>query len=622
MFQLIILFVVTLILTALCMTDNNTVTVLKCCPRGEALALAVGDSTTCQPFSGEAIDDWIPFIYSPSRRVLSTEKTLPPNWTVKEASIPTCRNSVGVTVVTSHPANSPSFLLFDNGSIWLQEYVEVLDPGTFCVDHTVALVCLYDYAIATPVNNTGTDNNIPKNSDTGAPKKKVRIKKCCGDQAAYSETTSACIALPHNASFVAPSLASILPPGLLDNVTTVLSTGFPNCPGDELVIGGKLGDRDTSLKADGSLLFEKAGATLKPGDFCLEHVVEHLEDNANVFTCHSRLNAGLRNGRRVGDRESDIRFTLYPVGLILSVFFLAVTLITGCLLPGQHHVLHWRCQTSYVASLLIGDLLLAATQLTGDAQPSALCITVAVVMHYFFLSAFFWLNTMCFNIWWTFRDLRPASLDKSQEVYRMRFYGVYAWGCPFIIAGIAALIDNLPAEGYPSLIRPRFGHQRCWFYGDAEIFSYFFGPVGILMVVNLVLFAATARELTCGLWKREVVKSSTERTTLGRICLKLVVVMGLTWIADVISWAVGGPNYLWYFTDLINALQGVFIFAVVGCQPQVWAAVNRLWCWRVQQTGTTNMGHHLSSCSQGFPSLGDSTANSPSTKNVPLETMC
>jgi G protein-coupled receptor Mth (Methuselah protein) len=44
-----------------------------------------------------------------------------------------------------------------------------------------------------------------------------------------------------------------------------------------------------------------------------------------------------------------------------------------------------------------------------------------------------------------------------------------------------------------------------------EIFPYFFGPVGLLLLINLILFAATAHELTCGLWKREVVKSNTER---------------------------------------------------------------------------------------------------------------
>lgn len=51
--------------------------------------------------------------------------------------------------------------------------------------------------------------------------------------------------------------------------------------------------------------------------------------------------------------------------------------------------------------------------------------------------------------------------------------------------------------------------------------------------------------------------------------MKLVVVMGVTWVADVASWVFGGPDYIWLVTDLINALQGVFIFIVVGCQPQV-----------------------------------------------------
>lgn len=64
-----------------------------------------------------------------------------------------------------------------------------------------------------------------------------------------------------------------------------------------------------------------------------------------------------------------------------------------------------------------------------------------------------------------------------------------------------------------------------------------------------------------------------DSTTLGRICVKLVIVMGITWIADVISWAhgvwFGSTHILWIITDLINALQGVFIFIVIGCQPQV-----------------------------------------------------
>jgi G protein-coupled receptor Mth (Methuselah protein) len=59
--------------------------------------------------------------------------------------------------------------------------------------------------------------------------------------------------------------------------------------------------------------------------------------------------------------------------------------------------------------------------------------------------------------------------------------------------------------------------------------------------------------------------------------MKLVIVMGLTWVIDVLSWFIGGPDYLWYATDLINALQGLFIFIVVGCQPQVIAFPPRIY---------------------------------------------
>lgn len=56
--------------------------------------------------------------------------------------------------------------------------------------------------------------------------------------------------------------------------------------------------------------------------------------------------------------------------------------------------------------------------------------------------------------------------------------------------------------------------------------------------------------------------------------MKLVVVMGITWVTDVISWihvTLNGDRHpIWIVPDLINALHGVFIFIVVGCQPQVW----------------------------------------------------
>lgn len=67
-----------------------------------------------------------------------------------------------------------------------------------------------------------------------------------------------------------------------------------------------------------------------------------------------------------------------------------------------------------------------------------------------------------------YRDLRPASLDKGQEACRLRIYELYAWGGPLVISGIGAVLDNLPIDPMNphEFIRPRFGVNRCFFYGE------------------------------------------------------------------------------------------------------------------------------------------------------------
>lgn len=534
---------------ALLCVASGEVLVFRCCPEDEAL------DSEYRCVGVERDPFWAPVIYSPEDRQLLPPGTTPKTWRFLVSHPQVCNKP------HFYPSGTvpPPFFMLTNGSIIL-ESVASLQPGAFCVDPTGALACLSD------------DDSSTRPS----------VRKCCGPSALYSEKSESCAtAEEDDPIFEGWKMLS----------------GFPVCTETgNYAIGGKL-NTTYYLESDGRLIGSYRNLT--SSEYCLERLLELPDDSVHVFTCPAKPKPR---------SHSDIRFTLYPVLLFLSVFFLAVTLIATCLLPSTYHVLHWRCQSNHVACLLIGDFLLAITQLSGEALQGPACILIAIAMHFIFLAAFFWLNTMCFNIWWTFRDLRPASLDKGQENLRLRLYELYAWGCPLFIAGVAALLDHLPRG---SFIGPRFGDKRCWFYGNSEMLYYFFGPVGMLLLINLTLFAMTARELTCGLWKTEVVKSNTERAALGRVCLKLVVVMGVTWVADVVSWWVGGPDYIWYFSDIINALQGVLIFAVVGCQPQVWAAVKRLWC--------LNDGPPRSSSSHALPSIG-SDQNTTTTKAV--DTLC
>lgn len=60
------------------------------------------------------------------------------------------------------------------------------------------------------------------------------------------------------------------------------------------------------------------------------------------------------------------------------------------------------------------------------------------------------------------RDFRPTSLEKGQELVRLRIYAIYAWGVPFVIMTIALILDNLPEGGF---LQPNFGKTKCGFEG-------------------------------------------------------------------------------------------------------------------------------------------------------------
>ncbi|KAL1490855.1 hypothetical protein ABEB36_011540 [Hypothenemus hampei] len=560
-------------------TTPVMVPIAKCCAKDETLTF---DYKCIKSFDSS----WDLHIFV-NRSLTQFKGQLPPRWTIKERTRPQCKDTV------IEDLSMKNVIPFINGNMLSVIYDTQISGHQYCLDYKYAIYCRPE-----PENIT-----------------LALVKKCCGSDAIFSETASSC-KLFNDTSYtidIGPNKSLI--------------AGFPYCPDKSgWAVVGKL-HQVAQLTHNASLWINDSLTMLPPANFCLEHILERAGGSASVITCRQYLS-------RITAKPSDdpsVKLKIYPIGLAISVIFLMATLAAGSLLPATHHVLHWRCQTNHVACLLIGDILLCIIQIAGKHFHYWPCFSIAVIMHFLFLAAFFWLNTMCFNIWWTFRDLRPQSTERSQERIRLYLYEAYAWGVPFMIVFIGAVSDLVADDPYQTnFLTPKFAINQCWFGGNNEILTYFFGPMGILMAINLILFTLTARELTCGLWKRELVKSTTERAALGRVCAKLVVVMGVSWIMDVISWFVGGPDYLWYFTDIINCLQGVFIFIVVGCQPQVLSAVKRSWCALRNRdnggTGTTNHEHHSSS-SHGLPSVGGETLTNNSsitntTKSIPLETNC
>lgn len=314
-----------LILGLACSVLANTdlIQINKCCQDNEFL----NEQHSCVR-SETDLPPWSPVIYSPNNGGFLAPGTIPDNWSIVKSSRPNC-NQEGenffLKFINSQSYGlPPSYVNFDNGSLYLQDHFELISNRHYCIESNAALVCL-----------PSTDV------------KKGKIFKCCGDNAVYSETKKSCMIIDSEYW------------NLNENFTII--GGFPACVNNHYVIHGRLDDT-YSLNIDGTLL--NSNGKVYNQSYCIEKIFENLTEKASIFVCANSYSGF----------DKDIRFSLYPIGLAISIVFLILTLLSTLLLPCTYHVLHWRCQINYIICLLFGDALLCITQLFTQYISSTLCV--------------------------------------------------------------------------------------------------------------------------------------------------------------------------------------------------------------------------------------------------------
>lgn len=112
--------------------------------------------------------------------------------------------------------------------------------------------------------------------------------------------------------------------------------------------------------------------------------------------------------------------TVIGISLVLSAISIAIAALVSWRLP-ELRSLHGKCQLSHLATLFCLFICLAIVQLGRERIPHGLCKFFAVFIHTCALSSFLWLNLLCFNIYMTFRSLRPPLAARRDENRRLFF---------------------------------------------------------------------------------------------------------------------------------------------------------------------------------------------------------
>ncbi|XP_051570510.1 adhesion G protein-coupled receptor E5-like isoform X2 [Myxocyprinus asiaticus] len=171
------------------------------------------------------------------------------------------------------------------------------------------------------------------------------------------------------------------------------------------------------------------------------------------------------------------------------------------------------------------------------------CSIVAGVLHYFFLAAFCW---MCLEGVQLFRMVVLVFNTTLRPIYMI----ASGYGVPAVIVAVSAAVN---ANGY--------GTERyCWLNFEDGLIWSFYGPVCVIIIVNVFFFLITIwklaekfSSLNPDLHNLQKIKSFTV-TAIAQMC-----VLGIMWIFGCFQFNKGTLAMSYIFTILIS-LQGVLMF--------------------------------------------------------------
>ncbi|XP_064110938.1 G-protein coupled receptor Mth2-like isoform X1 [Macrobrachium nipponense] len=389
------------------------------------------------------------------------------------------------------------------------------------------------------------------------------IQKCCDIGDAVSLDTVEC--LPDadrnfTLTFQSVSGLSVLPPTNLQ-----LLHRIPDCQPLVLLDPENNVHEHFFLTVDGYLYQPAKENTFHENRFCLDYFTTGgvTGERMRAFVC---TGPGLPT-------EPSLKFHFYAAGLMISAVSLTVIILCNNLIAKLRAVQDLN-QLSHMIALLVGEIALFTGYVFTNEIHSDHCVINSIIGQFALLSAFFWLNVMCFDIHQYVRatlKLIPRSTIQGRRGLRFKCYSAYAWGIPFLITLATTILHYFPDYPDHIILRPGFGVKSCWFYGDIERLTFFYVWVGVLFIGNIFLLAHTAYmlhktgvTLSCGR-KKSIFEDGenhvSNRRNVERFwqSFNLFALMALCWVTEILSWKIP-PEPLWIPTDIINTLQGFFIF--------------------------------------------------------------
>jgi hypothetical protein len=366
-----------------------------------------------------------------------------------------------------------------------------------------------------------------------------------------------------------------------NNVTKKPDAQFIDCPKFELQVGefqiikNHNNDVDTVVHSEDN---EEEEVYIKQYNKKLGKGQYSIKENDKLVICapyilentssidHKNVGIG-----KFGEYMGIVTFVCLGISIICLVIHIFITLLLPELRNLSGKNLLSLCiallggYSSFVVSMFLEGGGASGSK-TNVMDEDSGCFILAVFMYFFFLSSFFWMLVMAFDVYRTLKlatkHLQPIDSSSAMGGQWKKFavYTIFGWVAPLTLVTATVVIEHLK-ESVPSEYRPGFGENGiCWFSNKRALLVYFAVPFGGVMGANIFLFVCSARMIYLTRKNANMKMITTTGCFNPRtnfiLYVRLATIMGLTWVTGLVAGFIDVP-WLWYTFVVFNTLQGI-----------------------------------------------------------------
>ncbi|XP_068438460.1 adhesion G-protein coupled receptor G2 [Clinocottus analis] len=305
------------------------------------------------------------------------------------------------------------------------------------------------------------------------------------------------------------------------------------------------------------------------GCFVVKTTTEETTCSCNHLTSFAIL-LDLSRDVTIDRQHAQILTFITYIGCGISVFFLALTLMTYLLFPKLLRDIPAKILVQLCLSLLLLNLVFLLDGWLALYPAIGLCISTAFFLHYFLLTSFTWAGLEALHMYLSIVRVFTPYLSR----YMLKF-SLMGWGIPLLVVIVVIAVDK---DNYGLVTYGKYtdgtSDDFCWLRNDIAFYvavvAYFLLMFGLCLLVFIVVMIQLSR-----IKKQNPQNQPPNRSVMTdlRSIAGLVVLLGLTWGFALFAW---GPLYLpfVYLFTIFNSLQGFLVF-VLHCAVK--ESVRRQW---------------------------------------------